>query len=208
MPKILNLRKKMSQGTPSIRKEVPYREQEGHNQEKKVIKTQDTKAQPVKKTEQFRKSLTKEVFTWDIAPRASMQTKKVFLLVALVVFVGVILLLLFEINISLIVIFILSFVVMATYKLKPASSNTITIDENGIRINNTIRYFKDIKSFWIDYSPGGIKEISFELRKWYMPYLKIPLGQQNPVKIHNFLILFIPEEEHEASLIDTFLNSP
>jgi len=63
-------------------------------------------------------------------------------------------------------------------------------------------YYKELKSFWIDYNPNGSKELSLETRKWYLPYIKISIEEENPVGLRSFMIDFVPEKMHEPSLID------
>lgn len=64
--------------------------------------------------------------------------------------------------------------------------------------------FSEIKSFWIEYNSGGLKELSFQVKKWYIPYIKIPLMDEDPVQVSAILLKFIPEVEHEDSMLDSF----
>ena len=84
--------------------------------------------------------------------------------------------------------------------------STIHIDRSGITIDGLLRYWSQVKTFWIEYNPGGLKEISLEFKRWWMPYLKIPLKEQDPIALRDFLIQFLPEQEHSTSLIDTILK--
>jgi len=80
----------------------------------------------------------------------------------------------------------------------------ISINALGIQIGDRRYDYKEIKSFWVDYQPDyDIKELSLQLKKWYLPYIKIPIGQANPVQIRSFLLQFIPEIEHAEGLADT-----
>lgn len=73
----------------------------------------------------------------------------------------------------------------------------------GIKIGGQSHTYRELKSFWLDYQPSQqIKEISLHFKKWYLPYIKIPIGDQNPVQLRSFLIQFIPEVEHEETLAD------
>ena len=63
-------------------------------------------------------------------------------------------------------------------------------------------YHKDLKSFWIEYNPEWLKELSLESAKWYMPYIKVLLNEQNPVEVRALIVNFLPEKEHEISLVD------
>jgi len=89
-------------------------------------------------------------------------------------------------------------------KKKPMAESEFIISPLGIKIGNETHGFKEIKSFWVDYRPDtGIEELSLQMEKWYMPYLKIPLNGQNPVQLRTFLIQFIPEAEHVETLGET-----
>jgi c-di-AMP phosphodiesterase-like protein len=68
---------------------------------------------------------------------------------------------------------------------------------------DTISYrYNDLRSFWIEYQPGYLKELSFQSKKWYHSYIKIPLNQENPLEIREFLLAFLPEERHEDTIIE------
>lgn len=87
-------------------------------------------------------------------------------------------------------------------KRKPRPGR-VEIDSSGIKINEQLYAYKQLKSFWVDYQPNyEVRELSLQLKKWYIPYLKIQIGSQNPVHLRTFLIQFIPEVEHEETLAD------
>lgn len=67
--------------------------------------------------------------------------------------------------------------------------------------------FSDLKSFWIDYNPGSIKELTLQLKKWYVPYVRIPLTDQDPIQIRAIMLKFVPEVEHEQTLTDVLSRS-
>lgn len=85
---------------------------------------------------------------------------------------------------------------------KKAPETDFVVGPLSIKVGSNEHTFKEIKSFWVEYNPEGVKELSLQLKKWYMPYLKIPIYHQNPVQIRAILLKFIPEVEHE----DTILN--
>ena len=62
--------------------------------------------------------------------------------------------------------------------------------------------YQELKSFWIEYQPGSIREISLKSKKWYRGYLKIPLRQENPLKIREFLLEYLSEERYEDTMIE------
>jgi len=97
---------------------------------------------------------------------------------------------------------ILSSLVLILYANKKPTLSKITVNQAGITVDDVNYFYKDLKSFWIDYSPNGPKELSLEARKWYMPYIKVSIENQNPVELRSLMINFIAEKEHEKSLVD------
>jgi len=95
---------------------------------------------------------------------------------------------------------------MILFQAKRKHDNTgkISFSPKGIEVGNFNYVFPDIKSFWVDYEPEhGIEELSLHLKKWYMPYIRVPIDGQDPVRLRGFLIQYIPETRHETSLSET-----
>ena len=97
---------------------------------------------------------------------------------------------------------LLSSLVLILYSNKRPEMSNVSIDQRGVAIGNAIYYYKDLKSFWINYDPNNIKELSLESKRWYLPYVTISIEDNNPLLIRSLLISFLPEREHEHSLVD------
>ena len=97
---------------------------------------------------------------------------------------------------------ILSSLVLILYSNKRPDISKITLNQAGVEIGDMMYYYKDLKSFWINYEPGSFKELSLEPRRWYLPYFKVSIENQNPLIIRSLLVNFLPEREHEHSLVD------
>ena len=80
--------------------------------------------------------------------------------------------------------------------------HTVLINPTGITIDDALLAWNDFHSFWIDYRPQGVKELSLESAHWYRPHIRILLADQDPLAIRRVIISFIPEREHSISLID------
>lgn len=80
------------------------------------------------------------------------------------------------------------------------------IRKRGVQVNDTLYPYKYLKSFWIFYDPPRQAEISLWSKKALTGYIKIPLGEEDPVKIRKLLIKFIPEKKQEESLSDIFVK--
>ncbi len=88
------------------------------------------------------------------------------------------------------------------YANKKPTIAEITVDTAGVSVADTRYFYRDLKSFWIDYTPGGPKELSIESSKWYLPYIKVSIEDKDPLEIRSLMISFLPEKEHENSLVD------
>ena len=115
---------------------------------------------------------------------------------------GAVAMLFFQKDMLTAVFLIMSSLVLILYANKKPELNKIIIDDYGIRVGENNFIFSELKSFWIDYSPGDSKELSLESKKWNHPYVKVSLEKQNPLEIRSWLISFLPEREHERSLVD------
>jgi|SRR3989338_2863107 len=97
---------------------------------------------------------------------------------------------------------LLSSLILILYSTKRPEISKITIDQRGVAIGDSIHYYRDLKSFWIHYNPNSLKELSLESKKWYMPYVKVSIENNNPLLVRSLLINFLAEKEHEQSLVD------
>jgi len=108
----------------------------------------------------------------------------------------------FQNNIIFACFLLLAALVMALLPRHTDKPVAVEIRAEGIAINDSLHSFRDLHSFWIDYTPAGIKELSLQTAHWYVPYMKVPLGDQNPNEVRGFLLDFIPEKEHEVSMVE------
>ena len=105
-------------------------------------------------------------------------------------------------NFLLVLATILAVFVVYIYAFKKPRKLKFIISGNGVQIDQIIYKFEDLKSFWIFYELPEIKEISFRSKKMFMPYIKVPLGDQNPAEVRKLLLKFLPEKRHQASIVD------
>lgn len=105
-------------------------------------------------------------------------------------------------NLLFVIATILTVFVVYIYARKEPRKIKFSISGNGIQIDQTVYKFEDLKSFWIFYEPPEVKEISIRSKKAFMPYIKIPLDDQNPAEVRRLLLKFLPEKKHKESVID------
>lgn len=97
--------------------------------------------------------------------------------------------------------FILIGIVGYIYLQKDPRVLDFMVTYDGIIAGKEIYEFRDIKSFWIFYDPH-IKVISLRMKGKILPHIHIPVHNQDPVRIRESLLKFLPEKEQELTLVD------
>jgi len=109
-------------------------------------------------------------------------------------------------NILFLIIIVLAFFIFYIYANKDPLTIKFRINEKGIKIGKKFFDFDELKSFWVFYSPPEEKELSIRSKKMFIPYIKIPLGNQNPNEIRKYLLKFLPEKRHKESVVDIWMK--
>lgn len=99
--------------------------------------------------------------------------------------------------------FILIGTVGYVYVSKEPRIYTFLITEDGIVAGREIYEFDNLESFWIFYEPEGTRVISLHTKSYLLPYVHIPIHEEDPVKIREVLLKYIPEEKHKPGAEDT-----
>lgn len=99
--------------------------------------------------------------------------------------------------------FILIGIVGYIYAQRDPNIVTFTITSKGILANKEMYLYENIFSFWIFYEPHHTKAISLHTKASVLPFVHIPLGDEDPVAIRRLLIENISEIKQDPSLIDT-----
>jgi hypothetical protein len=68
------------------------------------------------------------------------------------------------------------------------------LGELGILLGNKVFTYKEFKNFWLIYEPPTVKNLYFEFKTGIRPRLSIPLINQNPLKIREFLLQKLEED--------------
>ncbi len=97
-------------------------------------------------------------------------------------------------------------VVLLLNTLKSHRPSHVGIHATGISINDDHHRFADMRSFWIHYYPPHIKELSLEFKKGLTHRIQIPIENQNPLELRQVLMSYVPEKEHEPSLLDHLIR--
>ena len=76
------------------------------------------------------------------------------------------------------------------------------ITYDGILAGREFYDFENLLSFWIFYEPDGKKVISIRTKSHLVPYVYIPIHEEDPVKLQQLLIKQIPEVKQEEGIIE------
>lgn len=77
-----------------------------------------------------------------------------------------------------------------------------SITSKGVVADKEMYQYENIHSFWIFYDPNHTKTISLHTKAPMLPYVHIPLGDEDPVHLRELLMKNIPEIKQDPSLID------
>ncbi len=106
----------------------------------------------------------------------------------------------FENNPLFAIIIVLVIVTFMVSERRGPDKQVAVIAEDGIIIGAAFYAYADIRNFFIIYEPPTVKMLYFNPRSALRPLVGIPLMDQNPVAIRQFLLEYIPEDlerEHE-----------
>ncbi|MDP3964019.1 MAG: hypothetical protein Q8Q39_06020 [bacterium] len=100
------------------------------------------------------------------------------------------------------VFFVIATFIVTLYAAKEPRVLEFEIDGRGIRIDERLYAYEELRSFWIFYEPGVRTELSLRSKKTVMPYVHAQLGKVNPAKVHALLSRYLPERRHADSFVD------
>ncbi len=79
---------------------------------------------------------------------------------------------------------------------------TFSITSKGVIADKEMYLYDNINSFWIFYDPNHTKTISLHTKASMLPFIHIPLADEDPVRLRELLMRNIPEIKQDPGLID------
>ncbi|MFA6397619.1 MAG: hypothetical protein WDK96_02100 [Candidatus Paceibacterota bacterium] len=103
---------------------------------------------------------------------------------------------------------VLASTALAFFGSKPPEIITIKIDRKGIKIQDLLYSYKNIKSFWVNKSED---KLILDSSRAFMPIMVIPTKDINGVEIEedelrDFLLQFLKEEETKEPMSQKFMD--
>lgn len=77
------------------------------------------------------------------------------------------------------------------------------ITDEGMIAGKELYEFENMHSFWIFYDPPHEKIISFHSKSYLLPFVHIPLDNEDPLKIREILLEYLPEIKQKPGFADT-----
>ncbi|MFA6295918.1 MAG: hypothetical protein WC663_01045 [Patescibacteria group bacterium] len=104
------------------------------------------------------------------------------------------------------VLIVLFTIVIVIYTQRKPNILKVAIMKKGFKINDTLyTYEDDLDNFWILYNPPDLKVLNFKRKQSLFPALVIQLEDQNPLKVREMLLKFLPEDlNQDEGTIDKF----
>lgn len=95
-------------------------------------------------------------------------------------------------------------IVLNSYFRRTPNKLQVALTSEGVAIGPRLySYTEDLSSFWILYNPPGLKQLHFSRVSTLQPDLIIEIEDQNPLKIRETLLKYLPEDtEKEENNVD------
>lgn len=148
-------------------------------------------------------TISEPLFSWEARQFENIPRSQGWYAILFLMLVGLLAFGLFTDNFLLGIIVILVGLVFYLFEKREAQIFKFSITLEGIRAHNHLYEFSSLEDFWIFYEPGGRKELSLKSSKKIMPYIHMPLGEADPAMLREILMRFLPEVQHEETLVDT-----
>ncbi len=82
----------------------------------------------------------------------------------------------------------------------------VRLDTTGVTVDGRHLPYAQVASFDLHAMPDGGVDLSMKTSSRLMPLLRIPLNDQDPLVIRDLLLRYVPEERHEAPLMDWLIR--
>ncbi len=108
-------------------------------------------------------------------------------------------------NILFSILIILGAFTVAVYGARRPHMVEFEIDRRGVRAGATLYPHSSLASFWV-VERAEESKILLQSGKVFMPYVIIPLGEENPEIVREVLLNYIKEEEHAEPISQRIMD--
>lgn len=93
-----------------------------------------------------------------------------------------------------IIIVMLAINIMVLNTLGEPGEMRFALTERGVVWGANYYPYIEVSNFWIVYQPPAVKNIYLEFKSFAKPRIQVPLGDQNPIAVREFLKKFVRED--------------
>ncbi|MEK7147997.1 MAG: hypothetical protein AAB758_01740, partial [Patescibacteria group bacterium] len=108
-------------------------------------------------------------------------------------------------NIIFAILILLSAFSLALFINRPPENVHVVITERGITKDKIHYPYSTLDSYWLD-SDHPHPKILLRSEKMFMPIIRIPIGDTDPVELDELLAQFLPEKYHSLPLVEKILE--
>lgn len=103
---------------------------------------------------------------------------------------------------------LLSSIVLTMHAVKEPPVRHYEITDRGVYIENLFYPFTNLESFWLEEDIFPIDKIIIKSKKIYMPYIIIPINDEEVDidDVRDFMTAALPEVEHHESIFHKLLD--
>ena len=147
-------------------------------------------------------------FAWSIPEYKKYQRSISWYVIAIVVMIALITYSIYTANLLFGLIIILASLTYFYHDRNEPIKLQFAVTDKGFMIGSHFHSFRDVTNFYIIYRPPQVTNLFVEFSSLTKPRLSIPLTEQNPVELRNFLKQFLFEdlEKEDEPLSETLGN--
>jgi hypothetical protein len=83
---------------------------------------------------------------------------------------------------------------------------SIEINDKGIKVGRTFYAFSSIESFWVDAENENDQKVIIKVDSITMSHVAIPIEEIDPMDIKEYLLKYLPEEEHAEPIANKIME--
>ena len=106
----------------------------------------------------------------------------------------------------LLILIILAAFALSIFAAKRPDMLDCEINHFGIKMQKTLYPFSSIESFWVEELPKREPKIILKSKRWFSPYIVIPLGEIDPETVREHLRPELDEKEHHESVLQYLMD--
>ncbi|MFC1622587.1 hypothetical protein ACFL1Y_01155 [Patescibacteria group bacterium] len=138
--------------------------------------------------------MSKTSHAWSFPEYVNPPRDKKWYIIATLIFLGLLLYSVLTANFLFGLIIIIATIILFIYHHKQEVEIKISLEHDGIRIENNLYKYNEFKKFWLVYDPPAVKNLYLELKVTFKPNIIVPLQNENPVEIRKFLKQYLEED--------------